>query len=116
MTGDTKDQNRTPSGEAEGRPAHDHAHVEALREQTSAAAPDPGSAHSAMRLRRRGALGSMAGVVGGRVLVGLGPVRSAEADIPTYPVPDDPTKVPGRPASAYGFRSQFETAARWPAP
>jgi sulfane dehydrogenase subunit SoxC len=58
----------------------------------------------------------MAGAVGGLVLGGLGPARSAAADIPTYPVPDDPTKVPGRPASAYGFRSQFETAVRWPAP
>jgi sulfane dehydrogenase subunit SoxC len=47
------------------------------------------------------------------VLGSFGHVRVAEGDVPSYPVPDDPTKVLGRPVSPYGFRSQFETAVRW---
>jgi sulfane dehydrogenase subunit SoxC len=71
---------------------------------------------SAVRLTRRGILGRLAGAVGGLVLGHVGHARAAAAAVPTYPVPADPTKVPGRPSSPYGFRSQFETAARWPAP
>jgi sulfane dehydrogenase subunit SoxC len=116
MTRDTEEQHRMPSGEAGGRPVQDHASVAAPREQTYAAASDPASARGAVRLTRRGVLEGMAGTVGGLVLGGLGRTRAAEADTPTYPVPEDPTKVPGRPSSPYGFRSQFETAVRWPAP
>jgi sulfane dehydrogenase subunit SoxC len=116
MTRDTEEQHRVPPGEAGGRPVQDHASVAAPREQPNAVASDLASARDAVRLTRRSLLESMAGTVGGLVLGALGRARPAEADIPTYPVPEDPTKVPGRPSSPYGFRAQFETAARWPAP
>jgi sulfane dehydrogenase subunit SoxC len=46
-------------------------------------------------------------------LGGVGRVRSAAGQIASYPVPDDPTKVVGRPPSPYGFRSQFDVAERF---
>jgi hypothetical protein len=113
MTRDTADQNRRLPGEAEGGPAQEHARVEAPQEPTNAVRLDQRARHGSVRLTRRGMLESMAGAVGGLVLGGLGHERAAEADIPSYPVPDDPSKVSGRPLSPYGFRSQFETVERF---
>src|SRR5262249_48359399 len=113
MTRDTAEQNRRLSGEGEGGPAQEHARVEAPQEPTNTVGFDRRAQHASVRLTRRGVLESMAGAVGGLVLGGLGHERAAEADIPSYPVPDDSTKVSGRPPSPYGFRSQFETAERF---
>jgi sulfane dehydrogenase subunit SoxC len=113
MTRDTAEQNRRSSGEAEGGPAQEHAHVEAPQEPTNAVRFDRRARGGSVRLTRRGVLESMAGAVGGVVLGGLGHERVAEADVPSYPVPDDSTKVSGRSLSPYGFRSQFETAERF---
>ena len=110
---DTTDQNRRLSGETESGPAQEHAHVAVPPEPTDAMRLDQSPRHDSVRLTRRGVLESMAGTVGGLVLGSLGHERVAEADIPSYPVPDDPTKVSGRPPSPYGFRSQFETAERF---
>src|SRR5437762_455889 len=113
MTRDTADHNRRLAKEAEGGPAQEHARGEAPQEPTNAVRFDRRARRGSVRLTRRGVLESMAGAVGGLVLGGLGPERVAEADIPSYPVPDDSTKVAGRPPSPYGFRSQFETAERF---
>jgi len=113
MTRDTVEQNRRLSGEAEGGPALEPARVEVPQEPTNAVRFDRSPRGGSVRLTRRGMLESMAGAVGGLVLGGLGHGSAAEADIPSYPVPDDPTKVSGRALSPYGFRSQFETAERF---
>src|SRR5262245_7988440 len=99
MTRDTADHNRKLSGEAEGGPAQGHTRVEATQEPTNAVRFDRRARRDAVRVTRRGVLESMAGAVGGLVLGGLGHGSAAEADIPSYPVPDDPTKVSGRPLS-----------------
>ena len=81
-----------------------------------ATATDLGHMPRAAHLTRRGILAGLAGAVSGLALGGADRLHAAEGQLPSYPVPTDPTKVPGRPASPYGFRSQFETAVRWPAP
>lgn len=116
MTRDNAQPNRLPSGAVESRPAQDQSPVDAPSEPANAVRGKRGEGSRAGRLTRRGVIGSVAGAVGGLVLGGVGHVRSALGQSPSHPVPDDPTKVPGRPASPYGSRSQFETAARWPAP
>lgn len=113
MTQDTKEENRLLSGEAEGRSPPDQASVEAHREQTNAVRVDRRDGRGVVRLTRRSVFERLAGAVGGLVLGRVGHARSAVADIPSYPVPADPTKVLGRGISPYGFRSQFETAVRW---
>jgi sulfane dehydrogenase subunit SoxC len=117
-TVDTNEENRTLSGEADGRSLPDHASVEAHREQTNAVRVDQTDERSATRLDRRAVLGGLVGAVGGLVLGRVGHARSGVADVPSYPIPADPTKVLGRGVSPYGFRSQFETDVRWlfPAP
>jgi sulfane dehydrogenase subunit SoxC len=112
MMRDTADQNRRLSGETESGPAQGHAHVEVPPESTNAMRFERRARRGPVRLTRRGVLESMVGAMGGLVLGGLGHERVAAADLPSYPVPDDPTKVGGRPPSPYGFRSQFETAER----
>jgi sulfane dehydrogenase subunit SoxC len=84
--------------------------------QRTTTANDSGRARRTVRLTRRRILGGLTGAVGGLALGSVGPLHAAEGQLPSYPVPTDPTKAPGRPASPYGFRSQFETAVRWPAP
>jgi sulfane dehydrogenase subunit SoxC len=113
MTRDTEEQNRLLSGEAEGRSTPDHAGIEANREQTYAVRLERRDEGSAVHPTRRGVLRGLAGIVGGLVLGGVGHARATVADVPSYPVPGDPTKVLGRGISPYGFRSQFETAVRW---
>ncbi len=104
------------SQEAEDPAPQDLLHIEGPRQEANTADIERGSSRVVVRLTRRGVLGRLAAAVGGLVLGSVGRARPAAADIPSYPVPDDPTKVLGRPASPYGFRSQFETAERWPAP
>jgi sulfane dehydrogenase subunit SoxC len=113
MTQDTAKENRLLSEEAEGRFPPDQASVEAHREPTNAVRVDQKDGHSAVRLTRRGVLGRLVSAVGGLVLGSVGHARVAVADVSSYPVPADPTKVLGRGISPYGFRSQFETAVRW---
>jgi Oxidoreductase molybdopterin binding domain/Mo-co oxidoreductase dimerisation domain len=113
MTRDTEAESRMLLGEAEVRSPPDHASVEPHREQTDAVRLDRRDGRAAVRLTRRGVLGRLAGAVGGLVLSGVGYACSAVADVPSYPVPADPTKVLGRGISPYGFRSQFETGVRW---
>jgi sulfane dehydrogenase subunit SoxC len=113
MTQDTTKENRLLSGEAEGRSPPDQASVEAHRDQTNAVRADRKDGRGVVRLTRRSVFERLAGAVGGLVLGRVGHARSAVADIPSYPVPADPTKVLGRGISPYGFRSQFETAVRW---
>jgi sulfane dehydrogenase subunit SoxC len=108
-----EDQNRVLSGEAQGRPTPDLATVEAPQELTNVVSFGQRDGGDSVRLTRRGLLESLAGAVGGLVLGGVGHIRSAEGQIPSYPVPDDPTKVVGRPPSPYGFRSQFDVAERF---
>lgn len=118
MTHDSEEKNRLPSEEAEGKSLPDQSSVEVHREETDAVRLDQRDRDSAVRLTRRGILGCLAGAVGGLVVGRVGHARAAVADVPSYPVPADPTKVLGRGISPYGFRSQFETAERWlfPAP
>jgi hypothetical protein len=110
MMRDTAEQNRRLSGETESGPTQEHARVEVPQESTDAIRFDRSARRGSVRLTRRGVLESMAGVVGGLVLGGLGHERAAEADIPSYPVPDDPTKVSGGPlppmASALSSKRQ----------
>lgn len=113
MARDIEEQNRKPPGEAESRPPQDQASVDAYRGQTNVVRLNQRDGHGTVRLTRRGVFASLAGAVGGLVLGRVGHVRLAEADVPAYAVPDDPTKVSGRPPSPYGFRSQFETAERF---
>jgi sulfane dehydrogenase subunit SoxC len=113
MTQDTERKNRLLSGEAVGRFPPDQASVEVHREPTNVVRFDQKDGRRATRLTRRGLLGHLAGAVGGLLLGGVGHVRPAAADVPSSPVPDDPTKVLGRGISPYGSRSQFETAVRW---
>jgi sulfane dehydrogenase subunit SoxC len=118
MTQNTEEEYRLLPGKVGGRSAPAQANVEAHRMPTNAVKVDQRDERSATRLTRRGVLGHLAGAVGGLVVGRVGHARAAVADVPSYPVPDDPTKVLGRGISPYGFRSQFETAARWlfPAP
>ena len=60
------------------------------------------------KLRRRSVLAGAGGLVSGAALMGL-----ASAQTPPQ-VPDDPTKVQGRPASELGDRSSFEAPRRVP--
>jgi sulfane dehydrogenase subunit SoxC len=113
---DTEEENRKLSVESKGRSPLDHASVEAHREQTNAVRLCRRDGGSAVHLSRRRILGRLAGAVGGLVLGCVAHARAAAADVPSYPVPADPTKVLGRGISPYGFRSQFETAVRWPFP
>ena len=113
MTHDAEAGNRLPSGEAVGRLPTDQASVEAHREQTNAVRLDQRDGRGATCLTRREVLRPLASAVGGLVLGRVGHAHAAVADVPSYPVPADPTKVLGRGISLYGFRSQFETAVRW---
>ena len=61
-------------------------------------------------LNRRSLLAVTAGIVG--AMVSRSVTRSAEAAMPV--APDDPTRVPGMPLTAYGQRSAFEQAVRVP--
>jgi sulfane dehydrogenase subunit SoxC len=65
------------------------------------------------RLNRRRFLQKTGILVGGAAAAStLGPTRKAPATDTLPPAPDDPTKLPGLPASAYGQRARFETTAR----
>ena len=112
MTHDTEGENRLLSGEDEGRSPLNQASVEAHREQTSAVRLDQRDGRHAMHLTRRGVLERLAGAGGGLALGRVGHTHAAMADLPSYPVPADPTKVLGRGVPPYGIRSQFETAVR----
>ena len=61
-------------------------------------------------LNRRSLLAVTASIVG--AMVSRSVTRSAEAAMPM--APDDPTRVPGMPPTAYGQRSAFEQAIRVP--
>jgi sulfane dehydrogenase subunit SoxC len=113
MTRDTEKENRLLSEEADDRFPPNQASVEVHREPTNVVRLEQRDGRRAAHLTRRGVLGRLAGAVGALVLGGVGHARSAVADIPSYPVPADPTKVLGRGISPYGFRSQFETVVRW---
>src|SRR5690606_16921999 len=69
---------------------------------------------------RRGFLFAAGSLVGAAGAATIAPAEGPKA--PTgavlYDVPDDPTKVQGRPVvgGSYGTRSQFETEARMPYP
>lgn len=86
-----------------------------LTEKTSPDQKQRGTGNgSSSGLTRRSLLKGVAGIVGGMALSTVGGERQAEAHVPEYPVPPDPTKVLGRPVSPYGFRSQFESGVvRW---
>jgi sulfane dehydrogenase subunit SoxC len=62
------------------------------------------------KLRRRSVLAGAGGLVGSAALMGI---ASAQ---PAPQVPDDPTKVQGRPPSELGDRSPFEAPRRVPSP
>jgi sulfane dehydrogenase subunit SoxC len=65
------------------------------------------------RLNRRRFLQKTGLWVGGAAAANaLGPTRKARATDAPLPTPDDPTKLPGQPASVHGQRARFETTAR----
>ncbi len=63
------------------------------------------------QVHRRQLLKAVAGTIAGLAAARL-PLPASAAEPPE--VPDDPTKVPGKPPSAYGQRSPFERAERLP--
>ncbi len=69
-----------------------------------------GDGHKTSAMNRRSLLAGTVGMVG--AMMARSVARSAEAAMPV--VPDDPTRVPGRAATAYGQRSPFEQAVRAP--
>ena len=61
-----------------------------------------------MHVSRRKALMASLGALGGAALGSLTSPRLAQGHVPQHSVAPDPTKIFGRAASGYGFRSQFE--------
>ena len=75
--------------------------------------PDPAGALNRRRFLLSGAALASAGAAG---MIPRMASAAAPPGAKDYPVPEDPTKVLGRPVNAnggYGTRSQFEDAVRW---